>query len=268
MEEDARAMTGIRAVVFDLWGTLTIDAAGQSERRQSVRVRLLAEALASAGHAFGEEKIVGALRAFAEYHVRLQAREKDISSLERARVLVERLEPSLVGRLSPEALRSVEEGIAGAARYALPSVVEGAEEVLAESRRRGLAVGLVSNTGYTAGYVLREFFDGWGLRPYFDVLTFSDEAGEAKPAEGMFRCTLDALGVKAEEAAFVGDTPGLDVVGPLRVGMWSVQIGDQRLDGAEPHARISHLSELFAALESLGILRSGRPGEGRLADGR
>ena len=73
---------------------------------------------------------------------------------------------------------------------------------------------------------------------------------------------LDALGVRAEEAAFLGDTPQLDVVGPMRIGMWSVQIGERSLDGAEPHARISRLSELFPALESLRLLRRRSGSEG------
>jgi putative hydrolase of the HAD superfamily len=260
-------MAEIRALCFDLWGTLVSDPPGQSERRRQVRVRLLGEALASAGHSFGSEGIAGALQAFARYHVGLQAQEKDVSSAERAVAFLERLEPSLAGRLSAEALRSVEEAVAGAARHVLPSVAEGAHEVLAGSRRRGLGVGLVSNTGYTAGRVLREFFDGWGLQRYFDVLIFSDEAGEAKPAAGIFQRALAALGVRAEEAGFLGDTPQLDVVGPMRIGMWSVQIGERRLDGAEPHARISRLSELFPALESLRLLRRRSGAEGPAAAG-
>ena len=247
-------MATIKALTFDLWGTLAIDTPEASQSRNRIRLRLLKEALAVAGCRYSEEEIAAAFKAFAEAHAELHAREKDISSPERAVLFLERLDPSLAGRLPPEALRSVEEALAGAARYALPTLAEGALETLAEARSRGLAVGLVSNIGYTTGYVLRDIFARWGIAPYLDVLTFSDEAGEAKPAPGIFRRTLQALGVEAEEAAFVGDMPALDVVGALRVGMWSVQIGDQHLDGAEPHARISRLSEVFPALESLGLL--------------
>lgn len=247
-------MATIKALMFDLWGTLAIDTPEASQSRSAIRLRLLGEALAAAGRSYSEKEIAEAFKAFAEAHAELHAEEKDISSPERASLFVERLDPSLPESLSAEALRSVEEALAGAGRYSPPVLAEGALETLAEARRRGLALGLVSNIGYTTGYVLRGIFAQWGLVPYLDILTFSDEAGEAKPAPGIFHRTLRALRVEAEEAAFVGDMPALDVVGALRVGMWSVQIGDQHLDGAEPHARISRLSEVFPALESLGLL--------------
>jgi FMN phosphatase YigB (HAD superfamily) len=244
----------IKALIFDLWGTLAVDTPEVSQARNRIRLRLLGEALAAAGHARSEEEIAAAVEAFAKSQAELQAREKDISSPERAVSFLERLDPSLPKRLSPEALHSVDEAIAGAGRYAMPIMADGALETLADGRRRGLGLGLISNIGYTTGYVMREVFARWGLAPYLDVLTFSDEAGEAKPAPGIFRRTLRALDVEAEEAAFVGDMPALDVLGALAVGMWSVQIGDHRLDGAEPHARISRLSDVFPALESLGLV--------------
>jgi putative hydrolase of the HAD superfamily len=117
-----------------------------------------------------------------------------------------------------------------------------------------LIIGLISNTGITPGYVLRGLLADYGLLPYFRILTFSDEARLAKPAEEIFRCTLEALEVQAAEAVFVGDMPELDVVGPQAVRMWAVQVGDRQLDGVRPHARIDGLPELFPALERLGLV--------------
>ena len=120
-------------------------------------------------------------------------------------------------------------------------------------RRAGRLTGLISNTGATPGPALRPVLAGHGLLALLDVATFSDEAGECKPAPGVFRRTLSALGVEPAEAVFVGDTPELDVVGPQQVGMWTVQVGELVRDGVRPHARISALSELPAALRSLGF---------------
>ena len=91
------------------------------------------------------------------------------------------------------------------------------------------------------------------MLPLLDVATFSDEAGECKPAPGIFHRTLAALGIKPQEAVFVGDTPELDVTGPQRVGMWTVQVGELAQDSVRPDARIAALSELPAALHSLGF---------------
>ena len=120
-------------------------------------------------------------------------------------------------------------------------------------RRASRLTGLISNTGATPGPALRPVLDGYGILPLLDVATFSDEAGECKPAPGIFHRTLSALGVRPEEAVFVGDTPELDVAGPQRVGMWTVQVGEMAQDGVRPHARVAVLRDLPAALRSLGF---------------
>ena len=141
-------------------------------------------------------------------------------------------------------------------RLTPPLPAPGALEVLEQARRRKLRLGLVSNTGLTPGYVLREVLADHGLLEYLEVLTFSDEARLAKPAAEMFHCTLGALGVAPDRAVFIGDTPVLDVAGPRAVGMWTVQIGQAPPEtGVRPHARIAGLEELFPALRKLGLLR-------------
>ncbi|MEX0786072.1 MAG: HAD family hydrolase, partial [Dehalococcoidia bacterium] len=140
-------------------------------------------------------------------------------------------------------------------RGAGPSVpAPGAVDVLEEARRRDLALGLVSVTGLTPGYVLREILDDLGMLRHFGALTFSDEARMAKPAAEVFHCTLEVLGAAPREAVFVGDTPFADIAGPQAIGMWAVQVGARQQDGVEPHARVDALSELFPAIERLGLL--------------
>ncbi|OGO50209.1 MAG: hypothetical protein A2148_04225 [Chloroflexi bacterium RBG_16_68_14] len=244
----------IQALLFDLWGTLIVDSPDLSGPRAATRLRLLREAFEAGGHAFPEEAISAAFPAFLKEHDVLHAAGRDVTVAEKVELLLEQIEPGLAQRLSPEAVRAVEEAVAGAIRHHPPLPAPGAREALEETRRRGLATGLVSNTGLTPGYVLREVLADFGLLPYLQVLTFSDEARSAKPAEAIFRCTLEALGMEPADAVFIGDMPALDVVGAQAVGMWAVQVGDQHLDGVRPHARIDTLSELFPALEGLGLL--------------
>jgi HAD superfamily hydrolase (TIGR01509 family) len=246
----------IRAAVFDYWGTLVGDSVRRylEGPRLRLRTRLLREALAAAGRPHAEEPVAAAFRAFEEEHGALQRRGLDIASGERVYLYLELLEPGLAGRLAPEELRAVEEALVTPGRVMPPEPAPGAAEVLQEAEGRGLAIGLVSNTGITPGYVLRGLLDDYGLRPYFRVLTFSDEARLAKPAEEIFRCTLETLDVEPAESVFIGDTPELDVVGPLAVGMWAVQVGDRQLDGVRPHARVDGLPGVFPALERLGLV--------------
>ena len=167
---------------------------------------------------------------------------------------LERIEPDLAGRFGTDAWRAIEDALVAPGRLLPPLPAPGAVGVLQEAQRRGLALGLISNTGLTPGYVLREILADHGLLSLFQVLTFSDEARLAKPAAEIFHCTLEALGVQPADALFIGDMPALDVAGPQAVGMYAVQVGDQQLDGVQPHARIDALPELFPALDRLGLL--------------
>ncbi len=244
----------IRALLFDLWGTLVFDSPQQDEPRRATRVRLTLEALRSAGQPYPEETVTAALRTLSREHGTLHRQGRDIAVPEKVERFLNQVEPDLAQRLSAKTVRAVEDALVAPGRLTPPFPAPGAIETLREAQARGLALGLISNTGLTPGYVLREVLADHGLLPFFQVLTFSDEARLAKPAAEIFHCTLEALGVPPADALFVGDIPALDVVGPQAVGMWAVQVGDRQLDGAQPHARIDALPELFPALERLGLL--------------
>ena len=244
----------IRALLFDLWGTLVLDDPQRNEPRRATRVRLTLEALRSAGHTFPEEKVAAALRTLSREHGRLHSQGLDIAVPEKVERFLNEVEPELAQRLPPGALLAVEDALVTPGRLTPPFPAPGAIDALREAQARGLALGLISNTGLTPGYVLREVLADHGLLSFFQVLTFSDEARLAKPAAEVFHCTLEGLAVQPADAVFVGDIPALDVAGPQTVGMWAVQVGDRRLDGVQPHARIDALSELFPALERLGLL--------------
>ena len=246
-------MPTLRAVIFDLWGTLITDTPELSREREKARLEGLARALAVAGLSYGPAEVERAYREAAEESQRLQAGGRDLPSRERAALFLRQLDRELAARATPELLSALERSPIEAARRFPPLLIPGAVETLEAVRRAGRLTGLISNTGATPGPALRPVLAGHGLLALLDVATFSDEAGECKPAPGIFRRTLSALGVEPAEAVFVGDTPELDVVGPQQVGMWTVQVGELVRDGVRPHARISTLSELPAALRSLGF---------------
>ena len=135
-----------------------------------------------------------------------------------------------------------------------PIIMPGAAEVLADVKALGLSVGLISNAGITPGFVLRQILQGHGLLQYFDDTIFSDEVELSKPSAAIFEKALDAFGVDAGDAAFVGDQPILDVLGPQGAGIWSVQLGALEEVGIEPHARIETLGGLVPALRSLDLV--------------
>jgi len=249
-------LSTLRAVIFDLWGTLITDTPELSGEREKARLEGLASALAASGLSYRPAEVERAYRQAAEESQRLQAQGRDLPSRERAALFLRQLDSELAARATPELLAALERSPIEVARRFPPRLIPGAVETLEAVRRAGHLTGLISNTGATPGPALRPVLAGHGLLALLDVATFSDEAGECKPAPGVFRRTLSALGVEPAEAVFVGDTPELDVAGPQQVGMWTVQIGELVRDGVRPHARILALSELPVALRSLGFTAS------------
>lgn len=134
-----------------------------------------------------------------------------------------------------------------------PAPLPGVFEVLEEVRRRGLRIGLISDTGVTPGAVLQERMRQAGLLPYFDQLTFSDEIGVTKTRPYPFRHTARALGVALGNMLHVGDLPETDIRGGRAAGCHTALLLEvsQRRDGiSDADITIDRLIDLPAALDS------------------
>jgi HAD superfamily hydrolase (TIGR01493 family) len=108
-----------------------------------------------------------------------------------------------------------------------------AAEVLHALRRRGVAVGVVSNIGWDLRPVFREH----GLDPYVDVYALSYEHGVQKPDPRLFRAACEVLGADPREVLMVGDDRRADGgAAALGCGVHFVEHlpVDQRPDGLGP----------------------------------
>jgi len=81
---------------------------------------------------------------------------------------------------------------------------------------------IISDAIVTPGTRLRELLAGLGMRDFFEVFVFSDEAGASKPDRRVFDLASQGLGVPLPAMAHVGDREANDVAGPLAVGMRAV----------------------------------------------
>jgi len=90
---------------------------------------------------------------------------------------------------------------------------------LAELRRRGLKLGVITN-GPSA--MQRRKLAVLGVEHSFDAILVSEEEGVRKPDAEIFRRALGRCGVAAHEALFVGDHPVADVEGAHRAGLLAV----------------------------------------------
>jgi FMN phosphatase YigB (HAD superfamily) len=251
----------IRLVLFDLWGTLLAGDAGDppSVAREAVRVRRAGEALATRGLTYDEQRIRAAFAAADAEHGRIHADGRDITAEARTILYLRHLDESIADRLDDDGWRALHNAILTPALESPPHAVDGAREALMAVKALGLPTGLVSNAGITPGFVLRQVLAGHGLLEHLDETVFSDEVELAKPSAAIFERALDAFGVAPSEAAFVGDQPVLDVLGPMAAGLWSIQVGDLREDGIVPHVRIPSVADVIEGLRELNEITALEP---------
>src|SRR3990172_12532347 len=107
----------VRALLFDLWGTLIIDNPQREEPRRQTRLRLVRQALAEAGEARPEAAVAAGLEALTGVY---RTSAAVTSMAERVQWLLEQIEAGLAERLSPEGLRAVEDAVPGALRHSPP----------------------------------------------------------------------------------------------------------------------------------------------------
>ena len=113
--------------------------------------------------------------------------------------------------------------------------------VLTELRKRGFTLGVISNADGRMAAILQKC----GIAELFDTLIDSHEVGIEKPDPRIFVLALDRLNTRPDQAIYVGDIYGIDVVGSERAGLQSVLLDPfGRYDGV-PCRKIRHLRELL-----------------------
>ena len=207
----------LRAVTLDLWGTLidSRDPIGKIERRRE----MLLTAIREAGYPLELEQLRAGFRAARRVIDDGIARDRrDVGPPGRWEELMRQLD------IPPD---SVPFDLVTAAyedltlEY-LPSLLDGVEAAVQRLASK-YQIGLICNTGYTGGRVLRQVLARHGLIGYFGVLTFSNEHGWLKPDPRIFLHTLAELGVSPEHALHIGDTEDMDIAGAKAAGMYSAR---------------------------------------------
>ena len=124
------------------------------------------------------------------------------------------------------------------------ALYEDALPVLDELRRHGLKIGLVTNGQRD----LEEFAVHHGLE--VDAVVGSKAHGRTKPHPSIFVAALAALGVRAGEAAMVGDSYEDDIEGARSLGMRAILLDR---DGLRPEEQ-ERIDTLLALPAALGLV--------------
>lgn len=117
-------------------------------------------------------------------------------------------------------------------------------------KRRGLRIGLLSNTHWPARFH-EHFLERDGLLDLIDVRVYSSEEARMKPHPDIFRATLDRMGAQPARTMFVGDRMWDDVWGAQQAGMrgvWKRTPHAKHRDGVVPDAVVTRLPDLLDLL--------------------
>lgn len=196
-------MSTIRAVVFDLFGTLVPKWSAKlaAARNASIAADLgvSAEDFERAWQTTFSDRECGRLKTMAE--------------------AVRSLLPELGIEASEEQLQSAAERSLALHRSRIVPRAD-VEPALVALRERGLRLGLLSNISAPGPEVFRSL----AIAAQFRSLIFSNEVGLEKPEPTIYGKSLAELGVPAASCLFVGDGGSRELTGANRAGMHPVLI--------------------------------------------
>lgn len=125
--------------------------------------------------------------------------------------------------------------------HALINVEHEVLDALRKIRQAGKKLALISNASSSE-------VAAWECSPLselFDVVTFSCHCGHIKPERGIYEGTLERLGIRAQQALFIGDGSSDEHFGAHQVGMLPI-LTTQFLDLEESISREEKYSSVLA----------------------
>jgi putative hydrolase of the HAD superfamily len=132
-------------------------------------------------------------------------------------------------------------------------IVPGSVEALRALVATGVHVGVVSNSDGSVAQRLAEqevLQVGPGLGVEVACVIDSGAVGVSKPDPRIFRLALEVIGVAAADAWYVGDMPGIDVVGARAAGLWPIVMDPFDFNRDADYARVTSLLEVVTMINA------------------
>jgi putative hydrolase of the HAD superfamily len=194
----------IKAVLFDMYGTLLFEEGGLSFRYAEMarRAGLDVEAFTQARGLSMEKAMTGAIP----------------DGIERAKVILKEMGLEYTDQAARRLAKAEEE-----ARFPAVHLYPSTIPTLRALRKAGYRLGLISD----CTYLWRPILQRMGLERRFDAITLSCEAGMTKPHPRMYLDSCELLGVKPEECVFVGDGGSNELQGARSLNIVAVLIDQE-----------------------------------------
>lgn len=236
----------IKAVSFDFWNTLAKD-------RAPVKVRLLSaermlKDLKERGYRIELDQM---MKAFAECRKVCYRYQEDLGIDFTPEHQVKWICEYFKVDVDKELGKKMVEHYTTSLLDIPPLFVEGLKGIL-ERLIENYKLAIICNTGRTPGWVIRKILSDSGLLHYFDVTSFSNELGIAKPNPEMFLITVKKLGVEAEQVIHIGDDTHTDIYGAGKAGLKTGWYNPEGLvKEVDCDLEIRHLNQVVELIENI-----------------
>ncbi len=259
-------LEGIRAVLFDVYGTLFISASGDigadsgDHRRQALAdtcKQLGVESVESSDHAVSQF-----VNAISESHRHAQSQDIEYPEVDIVEIWQQVLNSLAAGPVENLDYRrfSLEYEVRVNPVWPMP----GAADVLTDLAGRGFVLGVVSNAQFFTPLLFPALL-GKRLEEYgfsSQLLYFSYEHRRAKPGSHLYQLASKQLlseGVAPDQVLYVGNDMLNDVAAAASVGFRTalfagdqrslrLREGDERVQGVRPDLIVTELSQLAECL--------------------
>ena len=236
----------IKAITFDCWDTLIDDDGSRNKKQKEYLHLIFKDNGISVTEGEMDELFAKEAKLF-ESHIIEHNKTQD--SKARAETILK-----LGGAKIPEPeLNKIAEYCDQVALEFRPPVVPGIKEAL-DVLSLKYKLGVICNTGWHSARIVRQLLEDYDFPKYFSHLTFSDEAGVAKPHKQIFEYTLAKLGFSAEEAVHIGDSEYSDIVGAKQAKMKAILftgVNDKYKDNNTADITINTYDDLVEIVENM-----------------
>jgi putative hydrolase of the HAD superfamily len=248
----------VQAVTFDLWDTIIVDDSDEPKRtakellsKYLTRRELVWKCLEKHESINKEEVDASYAATDAAFHKVWYDHNVTWQVDERLEIVLKGVGRTLPQEEMAELVRLHEEMELEIQPDLAPGIVEAIKELHGKYK-----LGVISDTIFSSGIVLRKLLQANDIEKYFDVFIFSDEMGYSKPDSRAFTAAAEGLGVDIKNIAHVGDRDAKDIKGPQGLGakgIYTTVVNDRGSSKTSADAICSDYANLVEVVDSLHI---------------
>ena len=208
----------IQAITFDFWQTLYADNTELLKQREVHRATYCKDFLSKCNYKFTLEQVKHAYQVTHELVAEAWQIHRGVSMEE----CISKFSDTLGIKLTPLQTNQVKSITGSSTLLHPPPLVPFVKDLLPQLINK-YQLGIISDTGITAGTFLREMLKNNKILDFFSVQTFSDETGFTKPDVVQYKTTLEKMRINPSEAVHIGDLVRTDITGAKNAGMYAIR---------------------------------------------